>query len=49
MSDREMRDLIKRMVDVVSEEYLEDLRWTVQQYAAKSLNEEMEDNRYRKN
>ena len=49
MSDSEMRDLIKRMVDVVSEEYLEDLRWTVQQYAAKSLNEEMEDNRYRKN
>ena len=49
MSDREMRDLIKRMVDVVSEEYLEDLRWTVQQYAAKSLKEEMEDNRYRKN
>lgn len=45
MSSDERREMIKRMVDVVSEEYLEDLRWTVQQYAAKSLNEAMEDHK----
>ena len=49
MNEKRIRDEIHRLVDVVSEEYLEDLRWTVQQYAAKSYNEEMEDNRYRKN
>lgn len=39
----QLRNEIHRMVDVVSLPYLDDLRWTVQQYAAKSLNEELED------
>lgn len=41
----QMRAEIHRMVDVVGVPYLDDLRWTVQQYAAKSLNETMEDRR----
>ena len=40
---KQLREEIHRMVDVVGIAYLEDLRWTVQQYAAKSLNEELED------
>lgn len=48
MTEKEMREYIHKMVDVVSEEYLEDLRWTVQQYAAKSMNEKREDRKYRK-
>lgn len=45
---RKLREEIHRMVDVVGLGYLEDLRWTVQQYAAKSLNEELEDRKNRK-
>ncbi len=44
----EIRETIHRLVDVVGEAYLEDLRWTVQQYAAKSLNEGMEEAKYHK-
>lgn len=40
---KQLREEIHRMVDVVGIAYLDDLRWTVQQYAAKSLNEELED------
>ena len=43
MSERQLREEIHRMVEVVGVAYLDDLRWTVQQYAAKSLNEELED------
>lgn len=38
-----LRAEIHRMVDVVTIPYLDDLRWTVQQYAAKGLNEALED------
>lgn len=44
----QMRAEIHRMVDVVSLPYLEDLRWTVQQYAAKALNEALEDRKNKK-
>ena len=40
---------IHRMVDVVGLAYLDDLRWTVQQYVAKCLNEEIEDRKRHKN
>lgn len=40
---RQLREEIHRMVDVVGIAYLEDLKWTVQQYAAKCLNEAVED------
>ena len=43
MSERQLREEIHRLVEVVGVAYLDDLRWTVQQYAAKSLNEELED------
>lgn len=43
----QMRAEIRRMVDVVGIAYLEDLRWTVQQYAAKSLNEAIEDRKHK--
>lgn len=39
----QLRDEIHRMVEVVGLPYLDDLRWTVQQYAAKSLNDQLED------
>lgn len=45
---KKLREEIHRMVDVVGLAYLDDLRWTVQQYAAKSLNEELEDRKNRK-
>lgn len=44
----QLREEIHRMVDVVGLAYLDDLRWTVQQYAAKSLNEVLEDRKNRK-
>lgn len=44
----QMRAEIHRMVDVVSLPYLEDLRWIVQQYAAKTLNEALEDRKNKK-
>lgn len=44
----QLRAEIHRMVDVVSLPYLEDLRWTVQQYAAKALNEALEDRKKKK-
>ena len=46
---KQLREEIHRLVDVVGAAYLDDLRWTVQQYAAKSLNEELEDRRSKKN
>ena len=46
---KQLREEIHRMVDVVGIAYLDDLRWTVQQYAAKSLNEELEDRKREKN
>lgn len=45
---KQLRNEIHRMVDVVSLPYLDDLRWTVQQYAAKALNEAVEDHKKRK-
>ena len=45
----QLRAEIHRMVDVVGLAYLEDLKWTVQQYAAKCLNEAVEDRKNRKN
>lgn len=45
----QLRAEIHRMVDVVGLAYLDDLRWTVQQYVAKCLNEEIEDRKRRKN
>lgn len=45
----QLRAEIHRMVDVVGLAYLEDLRWTVQQYVAKCLNEEIEDRKRHKN
>ena len=39
----QLRDEIHRMAEVVGLPYLDDLRWTVQQYAAKSLNDQLED------
>lgn len=44
----QLRAEIHNMVDVVSLPYLDDLRWTVQQYAAKALNEAVEDHKKRK-
>lgn len=44
----QMRAEIHRMVDIVGLAYLDDLRYTVQQYAAKTLNEAMEDRKQRK-
>lgn len=44
----QLRAEIHRMVDVVGLAYLEDLKWTVQQYAAKCLNEAVEDRKNRK-
>lgn len=44
---RQLREEIHRMIDVVGIAYLEDLRWTVQQYAAKSLNEAIEDRKHK--
>lgn len=41
-----LRAEIHRMVDVVTLPYLEDMRWTVQQYAAKCLNEALEDRKH---
>lgn len=43
---RQLREEIHRMIDVVGIAYLEDLKWTVQQYAAKSLNEQIEDRKH---
>lgn len=37
---KQMREELHRMVDMVTDPYLEDLRWTLQQYAAKGRNEE---------
>ena len=45
----QLRAEIHRMVDVVGMAYLDDLRWTVQQYVAKCLNEEIEDRKRHKN
>lgn len=45
----QLRAEIHRMVDVVGLAYLDDLRWTVQQYVAKCLNEEIEDRKRSKN
>lgn len=45
----QLRAEIHRMVDVVGLAYLDDLRWTVQQYVAKCLNEEIEDRKLHKN
>lgn len=45
----QLRAEIHRMVDVVGLAYLDDLRWTVQQYVAKYLNEEIEDRKRHKN
>lgn len=45
----QLRAEIHRMVDVVGLAYLDDLRWTVQQYVAKCLNEEIEDRKRHKN
>lgn len=42
-TEEQLRAEIHRMVDVVTLPYLDDLRWTVQQYAAKCLNEALED------
>lgn len=44
----QLRAEIHNMVDVVSLPYLDDLRWTVQQYAAKALNDAVEDHKKRK-
>ena len=44
----QLRAEIHNMVDVVSLPYLDDLRWTVQQYVAKALNEAVEDHKKRK-
>ena len=46
---RQLREEIHRMVDVVGIAYLEDLKWTVQQYVAKCLNEALEDRKRGKN
>ena len=46
---KQLRAEIHRMVDVVGLAYLDDLRWTVQQYVAKCLNEEIEDRKRHKN
>ena len=46
---KQLRAEIHRMVDVVGLDYLDDLRWTVQQYVAKCLNEEIEDRKRHKN
>lgn len=45
----QLRSEIHRMVDVVSLPYLDDLKWTVQQYVAKCLNEALEDRKRGKN
>lgn len=45
----QLRAEIHRMVDVVGLAYLDDLRWTVQQYVAKCLNEAVEDRKRSKN
>lgn len=45
----QLRAEIHRMVDVVGLAYLDDLRWTVQQYVAKCLNEAIEDRKRHKN
>lgn len=45
---KQLREEIHRMVDVVGIAYLEDLRWIVQQYAAKALNEALEDRKNKK-
>lgn len=45
----QLRAEIHRMVDVVGLAYLDDLRWTVQQYAAKCLNEAVEERKRSKN
>lgn len=45
----QLRAEIHRMVDVVGLAYLDDLRWTVQQYVAKCLNEQIEDRKRHKN
>lgn len=45
---KQQRKNLHRMVDVVSDAYLDDLSWTVQQYAAKSLNEGTEEAMSRK-
>lgn len=39
-TDDQLREEIHRMVDMVSPPYLDDLRWTLQQYAAKGMNED---------
>lgn len=44
----QLRVEIHRLVEVVGMAYLDDLRWTVRQYAAKSLNEAMEDRKQKK-
>ena len=46
---KQLRAEIHRMVDVVGLAYLDDLRWTVQQYVAKCLNEEIEDRKRSEN
>ena len=47
MSERQLREEIHRLVEVVGAAYLEDMRYVVQQYAAKSLNEAMEDRKHK--
>lgn len=42
------REWIHRLVDVIDDAYLDEVKWLVQPFAAKSLNEQMEDRKYRK-
>lgn len=42
-STTEKRKQLHQMVDIVNDEDLDDLRWAIQQYAAKAYNKETEE------
>ncbi len=41
MTDREW---IHKLVEVIDDEYLDDVKWMIQVFAAKSLNKKLKDN-----
>lgn len=48
MAHKITRKDIHNLVDYVTEDYLECLYWTVQQFAAKGMNDAALDNKFRK-
>ena len=48
MKSRHTRKDIHALIDYVTEDYIDTLYWTVQQFAAKGMNEAVEDRKFHK-